>query len=180
MKMRFLTLAFVSIFIFSHLQGQPVKTLYDFKSKTIDGKNFDFSTLKGKKVLIVNTASECGYTPQYMELEELHDKYKDKLIIIGFPANNFGGQEPGTNSEIAAFCQKNYGVSFQMMEKISVTGEDTDPLYKWLTKKELNGVKDVEVTWNFQKFMVDERGQLVDFAPPQESPLSERITNWIK
>lgn len=157
------------------------KTLYDFKATTLDGQPFDLSSLKGKKVLIVNTASKCGFTPQYKTLQELYDKYKDRnFVIIGFPANNFGQQEPGTNSEIKEFCTKNYGVTFPMMSKISVKGDDIDPLYKWLTHKSLNGVIDAEVKWNFQKFMIDEQGKLVDFASSKELPNSEKITNWIE
>jgi len=157
------------------------KTLYDFKATTLDGQPFDLSSLKGKKVLVVNTASKCGFTPQYKLLQELYDKYKDQnFVIIGFPANNFAQQEPGTNSEIKEFCTKNYGVTFPMMSKISVKGNDIDPLYKWLTLKTLNGVVDAEVKWNFQKFMIDEQGKLVGFALSKELPNSEKITNWIE
>jgi len=157
------------------------KTLYDFKATTLDGQPFDLSSLKGKKVLVVNTASKCGFTPQYKTLQELYDKYKDRnFVIIGFPANNFMKQEPGTNAEIKEFCTKNYGVTFPMMSKISVKGDDIAPLYKWLTLKTLNGVVDAEVQWNFQKFMIDEQGKLVGFASPKELPNSEKITNWIE
>ena len=158
-----------------------MKTLYGFKAKTIDGTMFDFATLKGKKVSIVNTASECGYTPQYKDLEELYKTYGgDKFTIVGFPANNFGAQEPGTNSEIKKFCTKNYGVTFQMMSKISVKGDDMDPLYKWLTRKEENGVEDAEVKWNLQKFLIDENGHWVAAVSHKENPMSERIVEWIK
>ena len=158
-----------------------MKSLHDYKVKTISGEEFDFSTLKGKKVMIVNTASECGLTPQYVQLEELYKEYRnEKFIIVGFPANNFGGQEPGTNEEIAAFCSKNYGVSFPMMEKISVKGNDIHPIYQWLTEKEQNGVDDAKVTWNFQKFLIDENGKWVKSISPQESPVSEEIINWLK
>lgn len=157
------------------------KTLYDFKATTLDGQVFDLKNLKGKKVLVVNTASKCGLTPQYETLQKLYDTYKDRnFVIIGFPANNFAKQEPGTNSEIKEFCTKNYGVTFPMMSKISVKGDDIDPLYKWLTSKSLNGVVDAEVTWNFQKFMIDEQGKLVGFAAPKEKPDSEKIINWIE
>jgi len=156
------------------------KTLYDFKVKDINGKEFDFSQLKGKKVLIVNVASKCGLTPQYNELQELYDKYKNAgLVIIGFPANNFNGQEPGTNEEIKTFCTLNYNVAFPMMSKIDVIGKDKAPIYKWLTEKKENGKIDSEVTWNFQKFLIDEKGEIYDSAPPRESPLSERIIKWI-
>jgi glutathione peroxidase len=156
------------------------KTLYDFKATTLDGAPFDLSTLKGKKVLVVNTASKCGNTPQYATLQKLYDTYKDRNFVIGFPANNFGQQEPGTNAEIKEFCTKNYGVSFPMMSKISVKGADMDPLYKWLTSKTLNGVADAEVQWNFQKFMIDEQGKLVGFVSPKEKPDSEKIIRWIE
>ncbi len=157
------------------------KTLYDFKAKTIDGKDFDFSALKGKKVMIVNTASLCGNTPQYADLEKLYQQYGgEHFTIIGFPANNFGSQEPGTNNEIHQFCTKNYGVTFQMMEKISVKGDSMHPLYTWLTEKALNGVQDAPVTWNFQKFLIDENGNWVGVVAPKESILSDRIYNWIK
>ena len=157
------------------------KTLYDFKARTIDGADFDFNVLKGKKVLIVNTASRCGYTPQYKQLEELYKAQGGaKFTIIGFPANNFGHQEPGTNSEIKEFCTKNYGVTFPMMEKISVKGEDMHPLYKWLTSKAENGKLDAPVKWNFQKFMIDENGKVADVAMSDELPNSERIVKWIQ
>jgi glutathione peroxidase len=158
-----------------------MKTLYDFKTKTIDGKEFDLSSLKGKKVLIVNTASKCGNTPQYKDLEDLYKQYGgDKFVIIGFPANNFMGQEPGTNEEIKKFCTLNYNVTFPMMSKISVKGSDMDPIYQWLTTKELNGKMDSQVKWNFQKYMVDEQGRLVDEVDPKVSPTSDKIVTWIK
>lgn len=157
------------------------KTLYDFTAKTIDGKDFDFSSLKGKKVMIVNTASKCGFTPQYADLEKLYKEYGGAhFTIIGFPANNFGSQEPGTNAEITQFCTKNYGVTFQMMAKISVKGDDMTPLYHWLTEKAENGVQDAPVQWNFQKFLIDENGNWAGVALSKESPLSDRIVNWIK
>jgi glutathione peroxidase len=156
------------------------KSFYDFKIKDIDGKDFDLSSLKGKKVLVVNTASKCGYTPQYQQLQEIYKKYGgDKFTIIGFPANNFMKQEPGTNQEIAEFCEKNYGVTFPMMSKISVKGDDMHPLYKWLTSKSENGVMDSEVGWNFQKYLIDENGHLVDMIPTKVKPDDERITSWI-
>lgn len=155
-------------------------SFYDLKSKTIDGKDFNFSDLKGKKVLIVNTASKCGYTPQYEDLEKLYQLYKDKnFVIIGFPANNFMRQEPGTNADIKEFCTKNYGVTFQMMEKISVKGDDMDAIYKWLTQKALNGKLDSSVKWNFQKYMIDENGNLVDVVYSADKPTSDKIVSWI-
>ena len=160
---------------------KPMKTLHDFKTKTIEGKDYNLSQLKGKKVMIVNTASECGLTPQYAQLENLYKKYGGgKFIIIGFPANNFGGQEPGSNDQIATFCKKNYGVSFPMMSKISVKGADMDAIYQWLTKKQENGVVDAEVTWNFQKFLIDENGKLVKSITPQTKADDEEIIKWIK
>lgn len=156
------------------------KTLHDFTVKDIDGNDFSLSSLKGKKVLVVNVASKCGLTPQYEQLQELYEKYRHlNFVIIGFPANNFMGQEPGSNLEIKEFCTVNYGVTFPMMGKISVKGKDQAPLYQWLTKKSENGVMDQKVTWNFQKFMIDEEGHLVDVATPKESPMSGKILNWI-
>jgi glutathione peroxidase len=156
------------IFSTSSLIAQ--KSFYDFKVKDIDGKDFSFSQLKGKKVLLVNTASKCGNTPQYADLEKFYESHKDNnFVIIGFPANNFLRQEPGTNEEIKSFCQKNYGVTFPMMAKISVKGEDMHPLYKWLTSKDLNGFKDSEVKWNFQKYLINEKGTLVEVLDPKTS-----------
>jgi glutathione peroxidase len=157
------------------------KTLHSFKTKTIDGKEFDLASLKGKKVLVVNTASKCGNTPQYKDLEALYEKYKDRnFVIIGFPANNFMGQEPGSNKEIKEFCELNYGVTFPMMSKISVKGKDQDPIYQWLTQKSENGKMDAAVTWNFQKFLIDENGNLVDVVNPKGSPMSDKIVKWIE
>lgn len=153
---------------------------HSFKTKTIDGKPFDLASLKGKKILVVNTASKCGLTPQYKDLQAVYSKYGgDKFIIIGFPANNFMSQEPGSNSDIKQFCTENYQVTFPMMEKISVKGDDIDPIYKWLTTKALNGKMDAEVSWNFQKFMIDEKGNLVDMVAPKTKPTDEKIINWI-
>lgn len=156
------------------------KRLHDFVVKDIDGNDFDMASLKGKKVLVVNVASKCGLTPQYEQLQELYDKFRHRnFVIVGFPANNFMGQEPGSNLEIKEFCTANYGVTFPMMEKISVKGKDQAPLYQWLTKKSENGVIDQEVTWNFQKYLIDEEGRLVDVVMPKESPMSDKIVNWI-
>jgi len=135
--------------------------------------------LKGKKVMVVNTASKCGYTPQYEDLEKLYEQYQQKLVIIGFPANNFGNQEPGTALEIRQFCTENYNVTFPMMEKISVKGKDMHPLYQWLTSKEKNGVLDSEVKWNFQKYLIDEEGKLVDVLYSKEKPGSEKVIAWL-
>lgn len=156
------------------------KTLYDFQANTIDGETFDFSSLKGKKVLLVNTASKCGYTPQYEQLQKLYDQMGGEgFEIIGFPANDFMGQEPGSNDEIASFCQKNYGVTFTMMEKISVKGKDQHPIYAWLTSKEQNGVEDSKVKWNFQKYLIDENGKYVKWIAPGTSPLDNEVTSWL-
>jgi glutathione peroxidase len=152
---------------------------HDFRVKTLEGDEFNFSTLKGKKVLIVNTASKCGYTPQYEDLQTLHEQYGKNLVIIGFPANNFANQEPGTALEIRQFCTDKYEVTFPLMEKISVKGDDIHPLYKWLTSKELNGVMDSEVKWNFQKYLVDENGKLVDVLYSKEKPGSEKVITWL-
>ncbi len=152
---------------------------YDFKVKTLEGKEFDFSTLKGKKVMIVNVASNCGNTPQYKDLEALYEKYRDELVIIGFPANNFGGQEPGSPSEIRKFCTEKYNVSFPLMEKSSVKGDNMNPVYKWLTSKEENGVMDSEVTWNFQKYLIDDNGKLAGMLKPKELPESEKTITWL-
>ena len=161
--------------------SQQTKSFYDFTVKDIDGKPFSLATLKGKKVLVVNTASKCGNTPQYEDLEKLYKEYESRnLVIIGFPANNFLGQEPGTNEEIKNFCTLNYGVTFPMMSKISVKGKDMDPLYKWLTTKELNGVMDSDVSWNFQKYMIDENGKLIGMVEPKVKPYTEKILTWLK
>ena len=161
-------------------KAQEMKTLHDFSMITIDGKEYDLAQLKGKKVMVVNTASECGLTPQYANLQELFEEFGgDDFTIIGFPANDFGGQEPGSNEQIAEFCSKNYGVTFPMFSKISVKGEDQHPLYGWLTEKEQNGVADAEVTWNFQKFLIDEEGNWVKSIPPPESPASIEVIEWI-
>jgi len=151
-------------------------SFHDFTVKDIEGRDFKMASLKGKKVLVVNTASKCGLTPQYKELQALYEQYGgNKFIIIGFPANNFLGQEPGTNEEIQEFCQRNYGVTFPMMEKISVKGDDMAPIYQWLTQKTKNGV----VGWNFQKYLIDENGQLVNFYSPKTNPNAPEIINWI-
>ena len=157
--------------------NDTTKNIYGFKVEGLTGGNIDFSSFKGKKILVVNTASECGYTPQYKELQELYEKYKSKLVIVGFPANNFGGQEPGSNSEIKSFCEKNYGVSFPMAAKISVKGDDIAPIYQWLTHKDQNGVMDAEIKWNFNKFLLDENGRLITKFESKTTPMSEEITS---
>jgi glutathione peroxidase len=153
--------------------------IYDFKVPSLDGSSIDLSDYKGKKILIVNTASQCGYTPQYDELQSLYEKYKGKLVVIGFPANNFGGQEPGSNTEINEFCKKNYGVTFPMAEKVSVKGADIHPLFAYLTAEAKKmGVED-PIRWNFTKFLVDEKGKLVAVFPSKVKPMSEEITKYL-
>jgi glutathione peroxidase len=157
------------------------KTLHSFKTETLEGEEFDMASLKGKKVLVVNTASKCGLTPQYEDLEKLYKEFGgDKFEIIGFPANDFLSQEPGTNKEIKEFCTKNYGVTFPMMHKISVKGDEMDAIYQWLTQKDQNGKLDSKVKWNFQKYMIDEEGKLVDVVWPKEKPYDDKIINWLK
>lgn len=155
-------------------------SIYDFKVDGLSGGTIDFSQFKGKKILIVNTASKCGFTPQYEYLEKLYEKYKDKLVIVGFPANNFGSQEPGTNDEIKAFCTKNYGVTFPMAAKVSVKGDDIAPIYKWLTNKSENGVMDADIKWNFTKFLLDENGNLIAKFDSNVAPMSDDIVKYLK
>jgi glutathione peroxidase len=156
-------------------------TIYQFKVEDINGEAFDMASLKGKKIMVVNTASKCGLTPQYVQLEELYKTYKDdNFIIIGFPANDFMKQEPGTNAEIATFCQKNYGVTFPMMSKISVKGDEMHELYQFLTQKSKNGLQDSNVKWNFQKYLIGEEGKLELVISPSTLPNDETVINWIK
>nr|WP_163379614.1 glutathione peroxidase [Cyclobacterium sp. SYSU L10401] len=156
------------------------ENFYDFTMNDIDGNPVDFSAFKGKKLLIVNVASKCGYTPQYAELQELYEAYKDQITILAFPANNFGGQEPGTNEDIKSFCSENYGVTFPMFEKISVKGVDKHPLYRWLSDKNLNGWNNTEPSWNFCKYFINEKGELVKFFPSSVKPMDEEIIALIK
>ena len=156
------------------------ENIYQFKVKDLSGDEFDFASLKGKKILIVNTASECGLTPQYKDLQSIYEKYKEKnFVIVGFPANNFGSQEPGNNQQIATFCSKNYGVTFPMMNKISVKGNDMDAVYKFLTQKNKNGLQDSEVEWNFQKYLINENGELEKVLSPRVLPTDVAIVGWI-
>jgi glutathione peroxidase len=168
-----------SFLTFSLTGVSQISNFHDFKVKTLEGKDFNLSSLKGKKVMVVNTASKCGFTPQFKDLEELYNQYQEKLVIIGFPANNFANQEPGSASEIRQFCTENYGVTFPMMEKISVKGDDMAPLYQWLTSKGMNGVMDSDVKWNFQKYLIDENGRLVDVLSSKEKPGSEKVISWL-
>lgn len=155
------------------------ETIYQFKVPALDGSTIDFSTFKGKYILVVNTASKCGYTPQYADLEKLYKEHGNKLVIVGFPANNFGGQEPGSNSDIKEFCTKNYGVTFPMAEKVSVKGDDIAPIYKWLTNKKENGVLDADIKWNFTKFLLDENGVLVAKFDSKVKPISDDILKYL-
>ncbi|NHE58686.1 glutathione peroxidase [Cyclobacterium plantarum] len=165
----------------SNLNNMNVQeNFYDFTMNDIDGNPVDFSAYKGKKLLIVNVASKCGYTPQYAELQELYEAYKDQMTILAFPANNFGGQEPGTNEDIKTFCSENYGVTFPMFEKISVKGVDKHPLYRWLSDKNLNGWNNTEPSWNFCKYFINEKGELVKFFPSSVKPMDEEIIALIK
>jgi glutathione peroxidase len=163
----------LTILLISLMQNPSI---YDIRATTLDGEEIQFDQYRGKKILIVNTASKCGYTPQYEDLQTLHEQYGDQLVVLGFPSNNFMGQEPGSNEEIAEFCKLNYGVSFQMFAKIDVKGRDQHPLYEWLSTKELNGWNDKSPSWNFCKYLIDENGKLVAFYRSGTKPLDEEIT----
>ena len=179
MSYRIIIISLINLLAMTAFSETP-KTLHDFTVTTLEGEEFDMSQLNGKKVLIVNTASKCGNTPQYEGLQELYEKYGGQdFVIIGFPANNFLRQEPGSNEAIREFCTNNYGVTFPMMAKISVKGKDMHQIYQWLTKKDLNGFVDSSVKWNFQKYLVDENGNLVGVLPPKTKPLSGEIVGWI-
>lgn len=174
-----ISLLFISFLIGSNIQAQ--ENIYQFKVQDLYGNEFDFSTLKGKKIIVVNTASECGLTPQYEDLQKLYDTYKDKnFVIIGFPANNFGKQEPGSDKEIATFCRENYGVTFPMMSKISVKGKDMHKVYQFLTQKGKNGLENSKVAWNFQKYLLNEKGELVKVIKPKTLPTDPEIISWIE
>ena len=177
--LKFFLLMFSFFGLFSG-KAQEAQSIHSFKVKSLDGKIIDFSKFKGKKILVVNTASECGFTPQYEDLEKLYKTYKDKLVIVGFPANNFGGQEPGSNEEIGAFCKKNYGVTFPMAAKVSVKGDDIAPIYKFLTDKKLNGVKNTMILWNFTKILLNEKGEVIDSFISTTKPMSDSITKYLK
>jgi glutathione peroxidase len=155
---------------------QPT-SIHSFTVPALDGSTINFASFKGKKILIVNTASECGFTKQYEGLQQLYNQYKEKLVIVGFPANNFGGQEPGSNTEIQSFCKKNYGVTFPMAAKISVKGDDIAAIYKWLCTKSENGVLDATIKWNFNKFLLDENGIILNYFESSVAPLSQTITS---
>jgi glutathione peroxidase len=174
----FLSIAVIALLSAFTLPGEP--SIHAFKVKSIEGKTIDFSKFKGKKILVVNTASKCGFTPQYEALEKVYEEYKDKLVIVGFPANNFGAQEPGADSEIQEFCKARFGVKFPLASKISVKGDDTAPIYKWLTSKAENGVLDATITWNFNKFLLDENGKMIAYFPSKVTPDSEEILKYLK
>lgn len=175
-------IALFCLLISCNAQNQTkMNTIYDYKVEDISGDEFDFADLKGKKILIVNTASKCGFTPQFEGLEEIYQKYKDQnFVIVGFPSNDFGQQDPGSNEEIAEFCKINYGVSFPMMSKISVKGDSIAPIYEFLTQKELNGKKNSSVKWNFQKYLINEDGTFHDYFYSITKPDSKKITKWIE
>jgi len=179
-KIKFLVVLVFAGLLLS-LNNVEVKPIYKFKVKDIQGDMFDFESLRGKKIMIVNTASKCGLTPQYEQLEALYKKYKNEnFMIIGFPANDFLSQEPGTNEEIASFCKLNYGVSFPMMSKVKVKGKEKCEIYKYLTKKDLNGLVDNDVKWNFQKYLINEKGFLVKVISPKVKPNDTEIIDWIE
>jgi glutathione peroxidase len=180
MKQRFFLFA-VALLMTITMAAQTKQSIHQFKVTDLNGNTFDFATLKGKKILVVNTASKCGYTRQYEQLEAIYKKYKDdNFVIVGFPANNFGSQEPGTNAEIATFCKVNYGVTFPMMSKISVKGSDMNEVYQFLTQKSKNGVKDSNVEWNFQKYLLNEKGELEQVYLSGVKPTDAKIVDWIK
>ncbi len=174
-----------SLFLTSYLitnksdKMKSTNSIYDISIKSLSGEKIDLATFKGKKILFVNTASECGFTKQYADLQKLHETYKEKLVIIGVPCNQFGGQEPGNATQIQSFCQVNYGVTFLMTEKVDVKGDNQHPLYKWLTQKELNGVKSSSVKWNFQKYLIDENGNFLDYYYSITGPMSSKITKQL-
>jgi glutathione peroxidase len=183
--MKIIKLSILTLLIMFGIQSksnaQETSSLYDLSLSltTLEGDKIDFTTFKGKKILFVNVASKCGFTPQYKDLQELHEEYKDKLVVIGLPCNQFGSQEPGSSDEIATFCEKNYGVEFLITEKIDVKGDNQDPLYKWLTNKSENGKVNMGVKWNFQKYLVDENGSMMDYFMSSTNPLSTKITSLL-
>ena len=164
----------------SNAEMPPAKNIYDFKIQSLDGGTIDFSQYKGKKILIVNTASKCGFTPQYAGLEKLYEQYKDKLVIVGFPSDNFGGQEYHDNDSIKTFCQKNYGVTFPLTTRVDVKGQNTTPVFKYLCDKSENGVLDASISWNFNKFIIDENGNLLAHFDSKVTPDSDELLKYIK
>lgn len=178
MKYLFSCIIIAMLSAFTFPANQP--SIHSFKVKSIDGGEIDFASFKGKKILVVNTASECGYTPQYEALQKVYEKYKDKLVIVGFPCNQFGGQEPGSDTEIKQFCKKRYGVTFPLSTKIDVKGDNIAPIYKWLCHKSENGVLDAEIAWNFNKFLLDENGHMIAYFPSKVTPDDPQILNYLK
>lgn len=187
----FLPITLLAVLVCSAVNAQlrnakdPVKeeapSIHSFVVKDIDGNDFYFSRLEGKKVIVVNTASKCGLTPQYAELQKLYSQYRSKgLVIVGFPSNDFANQEPEDNKSISQFCRKNYGVEFPMMEKISVDGSKIHPLYDFLTRKARNGKIDAPVKWNFQKFLINEKGEVVKSLAPTDSVFSDEVLKWLE
>ncbi len=179
MKYLILTCLMLNMFNKTTAQNKSTASIYDIEINSLEGTAIDLSDYKGKMLLIVNVASKCGFTGQYTDLQKLYDEYQDDLMIIGVPCNQFGGQEPGTADDIQTFCEKNYGVSFLMTEKVDVKGSDQHPLYKWLTSKELNGNSSSSVKWNFQKYLINGDGQLVDYYFSITSPMSAKITKHL-
>ncbi|NVK64958.1 MAG: glutathione peroxidase [Flavobacteriales bacterium] len=173
----FLLIAMGILTVSSYAQTESV---YDIKINSLEGEALDLNDYKGKKLLIVNVASKCGYTPQYKDLQQLHEKYGDKVTILGVPCNQFMNQEPGTAEEIATFCERNYGVTFQLTEKVDVKGKDQHPLYEWLTDKSKNGLEDSTVKWNFQKYIISENGELEAVFGSKVNPMSEEITTYFE
>jgi glutathione peroxidase len=170
----------LSIMLFAAITTLSAQSIHGFTVKGIDGKDIKMSSFKGKKILVVNTASKCGYTPQYESLEKVYEQYKDKLVIIGFPCNQFGGQEPGSNEEIVEFCKKNYGVTFPLADKVDVKGSNTAAIYQWLTQKSKNGILDATISWNFNKFLLDENGKMIAYYPSNVRPDSDAILSNLK
>ncbi len=180
MKQILVSIGLIIVTTISNAQTTSNQTsVHDFKVKSIDGGTIDFAAFKGKKILIVNTASMCGYTSQYKGLEDLSKKFKDKLVVVGFPSDNFGGQEYGKDEEVKAFCEKNYGVTFPLSTRVDVKGDKAIPLYQFLKSKQQNGVLDAEVKWNFNKFLIDENGKVVAYYPSSVKPDDEKIINWL-
>ena len=180
--MKLFIIGLIALISFSFVSSEDIKgNIFQFKVKDIEGNNFDFSLLKGKKIMVVNTASKCGLTPQYEQLEEVYKKYKDHgFVIVGFPSNDFMKQEPGTNTEILEFCKKNYGVTFPIMDKVTVKGKEMCDVYKFLTEKSKNGFEDSSVKWNFQKYLLNESGELVKVVSPGTLPNDASIIQWIE
>lgn len=182
-SVRHIPLALIAVLTFAFTLNMektaPAKSIYDMSISSLMGYKIDMTELKGKKVLFVNVASRCGYTPQYADLQKLHETHGDKVTVIGLPCNQFGGQEPGSAEDIASFCEKNYGVTFTITEKIDVKGANQHPIYTWLTEKKMNGVQDSEVKWNFQKYLVSENGELLKVYPSSTKPMSEELLSQL-